>query len=190
MHVVQGQYLTTGSNSRVDPSRPRCGGLWVALAAAFERLSSVPPLPSGRACGVTCDRGGTHYTPTRSGAGRAAAVVLSAPSRPGWTGRLGWTADCVWLNCVIDDCEWWLKYTHGGILGKCKKVGHVAYESMHLDETNALRPFPILYLLAFTTNGDKVVVNLRWPQMWPFEGSEMKNLAWIIDEWMSIFLHI
>ena len=74
------------------------------------------------------------------------------------------------------------------------QVGHIAYESMRLDERNTMRPFSRLYLFWIKSYLQKTVGELRWPQM-TFWGSPMKTVAWVIaddlsrhhSEWMEMF---
>ena len=74
------------------------------------------------------------------------------------------------------------------------QVGHTAYESKRLDERNTMRPPTRLYLFGIKSYSQKVVGELRWPQM-TFGGSPMKTVAWFItedlsqhhSEWMKMF---
>ena len=48
-------------------------------------------------------------------------------------------------------------------------TGHVAYQSMRLDKTNTMRPFPTLYLISIKSYEHKHVADPGWPQMtFPF----------------------
>ena len=74
------------------------------------------------------------------------------------------------------------------------QVGHIVYVSMRLDERNTMRPLSRLYLFRIKSYLQKMVGELRWPQM-TFGGSPMKIVSWIITEdrtqhhsqWMEMF---
>ena len=76
------------------------------------------------------------------------------------------------------------------------QVGHIAYETMRLDERNIMRPLSCIYLLWIKrySQKKKTVGELRLPQM-TFRGSPMKTVASVItedliqhhSEWMEMF---